>query len=111
MKRVLSVAALVAIPFALSACPKEDELTASQAQESLEEASASSQAEGLTSASVDISTNFTIGEAVEQAASDLKAFVNSQLPCAEVTLVGSTLAIEYGARHLELRRQDAPHHS
>jgi hypothetical protein len=96
MKRASSLLALLAIPFALSACPKEDALSASEAQESLEEASASSQAEGLTSATVDISTNFTIGEAVEKAASDLKAFVNSQLPCAEVTLSGATLTVRYG---------------
>jgi hypothetical protein len=93
MKRALC---LLAIPFALSACPKESELTASEAQESLEQASASSQAEGLTSATVDIATNFTIGEAVEQAASELKAFVDSQLPCAQATLGGATLTVEYG---------------
>lgn len=93
MKRAVC---LLAIPFALSACPNSSELTASEAQESLEEASASSQAEGLTSATVDISTNFTIGEAVEQAASDLKAFVNSQLPCADVALTGATLTVKYG---------------
>jgi hypothetical protein len=93
MKRAIC---LLAIPFALSACPKEDALTASEAQESLEEASASSEAEGLTSATVDISTNFTIGEAVEQAANDLKTFVTSQLPCAQVTLAGSTLTVQYG---------------
>ncbi len=97
MKRAPSFLALLAVPFALSACPKDDELTASQAQESLAEASASSQAEGLTSASVDIATNFTIGEAVEQAASDLKTFVTTQLPCAAVTLSGATLTVVYGA--------------
>jgi hypothetical protein len=96
MKRTLSMLGLFAIPFALSACPKESELTAGEAQESLEQASASSQAEGLTSATVDISTNFTIGEAVEQAATDLKAFIGSQLPCADVTLSGATLTVEYG---------------
>ncbi len=97
MKRVASCLGLLVIPFALSACPKDGELTAAEAQESLEEASASSQAEGLTSATVDISTNFTIGEAVEQAAQDLKTFIASQLPCADVALAGSTLTVTYGA--------------
>jgi hypothetical protein len=96
MTRTPSWLALLAVPFALSACPKEDALTASEAQESLQEASASSQAEGLTSATVDISTNFTIGEAVEQAASDLRAFIGSQLPCAQVALSGATLTVKYG---------------
>jgi hypothetical protein len=94
MKRAF---ALFALPFALSACPKEGALTASEAQESLQRASASSQAENLAAASVDISTNFTIGGAVEQAAGELKTFMTSQLPCADVTLSGATLSIEYGA--------------
>lgn len=93
MKRAF---ALLAVPFALSACPKDQELTAAQAQESLQQASDSSQAENLAAASIDISTNFTIGGAVEQAASDLKAFIASQLPCAELSLAGATLSVEYG---------------
>lgn len=93
MKRAFS---LLVLPIALSGCPKEGQLTAAEAQESLQEAAASSQAEGLAAASVDISTNFTIGGAVEQAASELKTFVTSQLPCADVTLSGATLTVEYG---------------
>ena len=95
MNRALCYAAL---PFALvlTGCPKEKELTAAEAQESLQQASASSQAESLAAASVDIATNFTIGGAVENAASDLRAFVTSQLPCAELTLEGATLTVEYG---------------
>ena len=93
MKRAL---ALLVLPVALSACPKESELTAAEASESLQQASASSQAENLSAASVDISTNFTIGGAVEQAAGELKTFLNTQLPCADVSLSGATLTIEYG---------------
>ena len=95
MKRALSLLALPVV-LSLSACPKERELTSAEAQESLEQASASSQAESLAAASVDISTNFTIGGALENAAGELKAFVNSQLPCADVTLEGATLTVEYG---------------
>ncbi|HEY0463401.1 MAG TPA: hypothetical protein VGC79_04290 [Polyangiaceae bacterium] len=89
---------LVALPltFVLTGCPKEGDLTAAEAQESLQQAAASSQAENLAAASVDISTNFTIGGALEKAAGELKAFVNSQLPCADVALENATLTIEYG---------------
>ena len=89
---------LLALPFVLSltGCPKERELTSAEAQEALEQASASSQAENLAAASVDISTNFTIGGALEKAADELKTFVDSQLPCADVTLEGATLTVEYG---------------
>ena len=89
---------LVALPltFVLAGCPKERELTSAEAQEALQQASASSQAENLAAASVDISTNFTIGSAVESAAAELRTFVNSQLPCADITLEGPTLTVEYG---------------
>lgn len=95
MNRALSVLALPLV-FVLTGCPKESELTAAEAQESLQQASAASQAENLAAASVDISTNFTIGGALEKAAGELKTFVNSQLPCADVTLENATLTIEYG---------------
>jgi len=89
---------LLAVPLVvtLTGCPKERELTAAEAQESLQQASASCQAENLAAASVDISTNFTIGGALEKAAGELQTFVNSQLPCADVTLANATLTIEYG---------------
>jgi len=73
-------------------------LTSEEARESLEESSVASQAEALTAASVEISTDFTIGEAVQNAAQQIRSFVESQLPCAEITLEQATLTIEYGAR-------------
>jgi hypothetical protein len=74
-----------------------DPLTGEEAQDSLEESSVDAQAAALTSASIEISTDFTIGDAVEKAADHVRKFVNSQLPCAEITLEGATLTIEYGA--------------
>lgn len=83
----------------LTGCPKkkEDEsLTLAEAQQAVEEASLASQAEGLTSASVEITTSFTIGQAVENAAAEIRDFVASQLPCADISLSGATLTVEYG---------------
>jgi hypothetical protein len=83
----------------LAACPKsEARLTVGEAQQALEESAAASQAEGLTAASVDISTSFTIGAGVERARDELVAFLLEALPCAEVTVEGASLSIEYGAR-------------
>ena len=64
----------------------------------MEQASDAGQAEGLTSASVDISTNFTIGQAVKDGAAELKTFIGTQLPCADVTLEDATLTVVYGAK-------------
>lgn len=85
----------------LTGCPKkkdEESLTLAEAQQAVEEASLASQAENLTSASVEITTNFTIGQAVEAAAQEIHDFIASQLPCAEISLSGATLSVEYGAK-------------
>lgn len=78
-------------------------LTREEAATALEEIKISSQAQALTSNSIEIGTKFTIGDAAENAAAELRTFVQSQLPCAEVTLQRNdatqketTLTIEYG---------------
>jgi len=83
---------------AIAAGCRVEHLTSEEARESLDESSVASQAEALTAASVEISTDFTIGEAVENAAQQIRTFVASQLPCAEITLAQATLTIEYGVR-------------
>jgi hypothetical protein len=76
-----------------------DAVTAEEAQQALEESSIDSQAAALSSASFELSTNFTIGDAAENAAQHIYDFVQSQLPCAKLTLQGgATLTIEYGAQ-------------
>lgn len=91
---LFTAAALVT---SLVAC-NDEELTAAEARQAVDESSIESQASSLTSNSVEITTSFTIGKAAQEAAAELKAFVESQLPCADVTVSGATLAIEYGAR-------------
>src|SRR6188508_1170918 len=96
-----SLTAVLALPIlVLSGCPrdKEEALTLGEAKQALEQTSDAGQAEGLTSASVDISTNFTIGNAVKDGAAELKTFIETQMPCAEVTLADATLTVEYGAK-------------
>jgi hypothetical protein len=73
-------------------------LTLGEATAALEQASDAAQAEGLTSASVDISTNFTIGQAVADSAAELRTFIATQLPCADITLQDATLTVVYGAK-------------
>jgi hypothetical protein len=85
----------------LTGCPREKAegpMTQAEAREALEESSIESQASALTTNTVEISTNFTIGKAVGEAAAELKTFIESQLPCADITLVNATLTITYGAK-------------
>jgi hypothetical protein len=84
----------------LSGCPKQKDdgetLTAAEALQAVEESTLASQAENLTSASVELTTNFTIGQAVQNAAQEIQTFIQSQLPCAEITLADATLTVKYG---------------
>ncbi len=95
---------LLALPlsFVLGGCPRnksdegDESFTRAEAQEALEESNGTTAADSLASASIEISTSFTIGSAVEAAAGQVRSFIQSQLPCAEITLAGSTLTVEYG---------------
>ncbi len=72
-------------------------LTAAEARAALDESSLESQASAVAASTIEINTDFTIGAAVEDAAAELRAFVQSQVPCAEIALSGNRLTIEYGA--------------
>lgn len=72
--------------------------TIEEAKTALEEIKLSSQASALEANSVEITTDFTIGQAVEQTAAEIRDYIQSQLPCAEITIDGATLSITYGAR-------------
>jgi hypothetical protein len=93
---------VLALPlaFSLAGCPNNssssEPLTHAEAQSALEEAQASSAADSLASANVEISTTFTLGAGLTQAASEIAATIQSQLPCAEVTLADSTLTVDWG---------------
>lgn len=100
-KWLKSSTAVLALPLlVLTGCPRdrEDPLTLGEATAALEQASDAGQAEGLTAASVDISTQFTIGQAVKDGALELQTFIGSQLPCADISLEDATLTVVYGAK-------------
>ena len=84
MRYIVPVFGLLALS-TLAGCPraKDDGFTRAEAQEALEEAQGSAASEDLMVASVEISTSFTIGGAVENAAAELRSFLAAELPCAE----------------------------
>jgi hypothetical protein len=103
MKSTFAFAGLAALALSLTACPKSGEsssssVTVGEAQEGLTESAASSQATDLTASTIEISTNFTLGGAVESAAAELRSFIASQLPCADIQIAGATLTVKYGAK-------------
>ncbi len=83
----------------LVACPRKDEeepLTGAEAKEAAEQATWSSQAVNLTSEGIELSTDFTLGEGVEKAAEEMRAFWESQVPCSTVSLERATVTVDYG---------------
>lgn len=98
-RRCFPLIAAIAV-VSTSACRLKDgePLTLGEAQQALDEASLSNQASMVVNGTIEISTNFTIGGAVESAAEELRDFIGTQLPCAEITLIDATLTVEYGAK-------------
>ena len=92
----------LALPLAvvLAGCPKHktngEPLTHAEAESALEEAQASSAAESLASANLEIATDFTLGAGLAQAASEIEAAIQSQVPCADITLSDATLTVDWG---------------
>ena len=89
---------LLAATLGFSACGGDDEetLTNAEALEALGQALTSSEGEAVVVGVVEITTNFTIGEAVETAIEELRAFLESQIDCSEVSIVDTTLTIDFG---------------
>lgn len=88
---------LALFPLVLLGCPKrEAALTQAEAELALDEAQASSQADGLIASSIEITTDFTLGRAAHDAAQEIRDTIAQNLPCASVTLAQSTVSVEWG---------------
>ncbi len=74
----------------------EPALTQQEAQEAVESANLASSVEALTRDVLAISTSFELGQAVEQAAEELRAFAASQIPCSDASLEGNQVTIDFG---------------
>jgi hypothetical protein len=102
--RHLTIVAVSSLALLLTACPKDKAaandtpMTQTEAHDALDESTVESQASALTTSSVEISTSFTIGKAVQDAAAEVRTFIGTQLPCADVTLADATLTVKYGAK-------------
>lgn len=89
---------IASVPLALFAagCPAED-LTYGEAKEAVQEAALASEAGQIAEGTVEIAASFTLGKAAEEAAAEVRDYIQTQLPCAAVTLEEKTLTVEYGA--------------
>lgn len=102
MRNAIACFVLSALALPLTACPKDkgddSPLTLGEARDAADESTVESQAAALTTSNVELSTNFTIGKAVEATAEELGKFIVSQLPCADVSVAAATITVKYGAK-------------
>ncbi|MBK8943512.1 MAG: hypothetical protein IPM79_39430 [Polyangiaceae bacterium] len=96
-RSIFTAMPIAAFAVLAAACPAEEDVTAEEAQEAVVEASLASQASNVAEGTIEIGTTFTLGQAVEDAAEEIRAFAESQLPCADVAREGATVSITYGA--------------
>lgn len=89
------VAALGAC-LALSACRGDEALTQDDVNAALEEIGRSTQVQAITADMVEISTHFTVGGALEDGAEELRLWIASQVPCADISRDGATVTIDFG---------------
>ncbi len=73
-----------------------DSMSRVEALEALGEVNRSSRGDQATEAVVEVSTDFTVGGALEAAASTVAEFWETQAPCTDVTLEGAVLTVDYG---------------
>lgn len=97
-RRIFALALAATTILGTEACKQPEEMTTAEAAQAVQEATTSGDAENVTSGSIEITTDFTIGQAVESAALEIRTFIETQLPCAAITVSGATLSVEYGAK-------------
>lgn len=97
MNRLALAPLTLALALAATGCDRDPPLTREEASEALVEVQISTEASGLTREMVGLTTDFTIGDAAESAAANLRDFVRSQIPCADVTVADRTVTIDFGA--------------
>ena len=85
----------LALTLAAAAC--DAPMTGAEALEALDETLRSGSGTAATEDAIVVSTEFTLGAAVADAAAELAAFWQSQAPCADVTVSGPVVTVAYGA--------------
>ena len=86
---------LLALPLAmLTACSMV--LTLQEAKDAMAESTETARVDAFSGSVTEITTDFTLGQAAEEAAEELRAFVQSQIPCSTVTREGTTVTMDFG---------------
>lgn len=93
-RTALMFAAVAALAWACK--PPEEALTRAEADESMGQAASAAAVSALTAEIIEIDTDFTLGEGVARAAETLADFYRSQAPCAQISVVGGEVTVDFG---------------
>jgi len=85
----------IAAPLTLSAC-EPPPMTASEQVEAVQLSVETARMDAATNDIIEVTTDFTLGQAAEDAAAELRAFWESQAPCATVTVEAGVLTVDFG---------------
>ncbi len=99
MNRLAFLAVLTALSSTWVGClgsEEESDMTNAEALESLTQALTSGEGENVVTGVIEISTNFTIGSAIDAAVQELHSFLESQVDCSTATIQDATLTIDFG---------------
>lgn len=98
LTRTLSLAPLALVLAADPGCflVSGDDLSNVEMREALDEVVLEGQSQAVENEIVEITTDFTIGEGVTQAAAALRDALASQIPCSTVTVADTTLTVDFG---------------
>lgn len=98
LTRTLSLAPLALVLAADPGCflVSGDDLSTVEMREALDEVVLEGQSQAVENEIVEITTDFTIGEGVTQAAAALRDALASQIPCSTVTVADATLTVDFG---------------
>ena len=85
----------LAAPLTLAAC-EPPPMTASEQVEAVQLSVETARMDAATGDVIEISTHFTLGQAAADAVDELKAFWESQAPCATVTKEAGAVTVDFG---------------
>lgn len=93
--RSLAMPALLGLAATLSAC-LPDNASRAEMREALVEIAELGDGFGTQDDIIELTTSFTLGQGVEAAAEEIRAFVASQVPCSTVTVEPGQVSIDFG---------------
>ena len=88
---------LILVLAAVQGCGPTSNINSREARETVEAIIVGGEGEGLVTELIEISTNFSLGVPVEDAAVELGDWYRTEIPCASVAVDGATVNVDFGA--------------